>query len=311
MPLEIAVSSQIVENSISMLRNAFKNFLKLDLIFAGSPIGEENYFIIDDNVDDSSYFDICCSIISSMEEFAKSNGIKYLAFKDMHHSNGIFTEKQNSVIGKYNFSPGLPNNIIENKWDSFEDYLNSLKHSQRRNIKRNIKISTENGLKINWPGFNDIDFDEIYGLYQNTLRKAPIKFETLTPEYFHNTLKYMGEQARIITATVEAKIVGFLLFLIYDNVLLVKRLGLDYDKSQETLAYYRLFFSAIEYAIEKKVNKIILGQQSYHSKSRWGAKIIPGAIYFKSFDSIMNKIMKKAIPWSFSEFSNFDNLRKK
>lgn len=308
MPVDIALDSPFASSVLSLIRRILPDFMKIDLIFAGNPLGEVNRVIVDKDLNPEKGKEVALSLAMEVEKLAASLKIDFVAYKDFDDSYLLFSDPLLPLKNRYHVSPGLPNNILENKWKSFEEYLSSLKHSQRRNIRRNIGIAERAGLKIVSPLPEEIDEKEIFQLYLNTYNRAKIKFEVLNADYFKNMLKYNRTSTKIITAGCEGKNAGFLLYLIDENVLIVKRIGIDYNLSSKTLAYFRLFYKAIELGIEKGVKKIILGQQSYASKHRWGAAIKPGVIYFRSFNRAMDGILAKIIPLSFSEYTDHRKL---
>ena len=310
MPVDIALDNPLTTAVLKASRKLCKNLLKIDLVFAGNPLGEVNRFILKDDLSNDRKTEIAFLLISKMEEFAGSQEIKYLALKDFEDSFHVFENPESTVGRKFHISPSLPNNIIENRWESFDEYLSSLKHSHRRNIKRNIRISIGEHLEIKQVSPGETDFKEIYNLYLNTFNRAKIRFEILNESYFENILKAMKLNSGLFVAVQGGKTIGFLLFFIDSNVLIVKRIGIDYNISHKTLAYFRLFYSAIELGIRQRVKQIVLGQQSYHSKYRWGAKVKPGKIYFRSTGKIMDEILKIVIPHSFSEFKYPERLIK-
>lgn len=308
MPIDIALDSPVVLAAIRFIRIFFRDFMKIDLLFAGNPLGEANRIMVNAELPLEDQREIALSLVMEMERLAKSLKINYVAYKDFDDPLELFTDPCLPLKNVYHVSPGLPNNILVNRWKSFDEYLSSLKHSHRRAIKRNIRISQETGLKIISPSPDEIDSREISQLYLNTYSRAKIKFEVLNADFFSNMLKCLKLSSGIMVANYEGKNVGFLLYLIDENVLIVKRIGIDYDLSSKTLAYFRLFYRAIELGIEKGVEKIILGQQSYSSKHRWGAEIVPGRIYFRSFNNVMDKILSYIIPLSFSEYAHHSKL---
>ena len=308
MPVDIALDSSFVLMILKFIRLFFRDFMKIDLLFAGNPLGEVNRIIVNDALALEEQRKIALLLVKEMEKLAHSLNIGYVAYKDFKDSPELFSDPELPLKKVYHVCPGLPNNILINQWKSFDDYLSSLKHSHRRAIKRNIGISQKEGLKLIFPGHEEIDSREIFQLYLNTYNRATIKFEVLNADYFVNMMKCPGNPAGIITAVCEGRCIGFLLYVIDEKVLIVKRIGLDYDLSSKTLAYFRLFYKAIELGIEKNVEKIILGQQSYSSKHRWGARIVPGEIYFRSFNGLMDKILSYVIPLSFSEYADIEKL---
>ncbi len=308
MPIDIALDSAVAIKILKFIRKSFRDFMKIDLLFAGNPLGEVNRIITDASLPLEEQREIGLSLIMEMEKLAHSLKIDYVAFKDFDDSLKLFSDPLLPLKKLYHVSPGLPNNILMNKWKTFEDYLTSLKHSHRRAIKRNIRISGETGLKIITVSPDEIDGREIFQLYLNTYSRAKIKFEVLNADYFYNIMKGLKYSGEILAANYRGKNIGFLLYLIDKNALIVKRIGIDYNLSSKTLAYFRLFYRAIELGVEKGVEKIILGQQSYSSKYRWGAEIVPSRIYFRSFNKIMDRILSYVIPISFSEYSDHGKL---
>lgn len=313
LPLETGSDSKVLNILLGIVRRVFNNFFKVNVLFAGGPINEANYLYIDDSLTVEEKKTIGAQLIKAAAEVAKAKQIYYIAFKDFKDGLDLFCAENAPVFGRYLRSISVPNNELENRWETFDEYVVSLKHSYRRTMKKNLQVSEEYGLiirKVELDNLDNLDYRLIEKLYLNTFDRAPVKMEILNHDFFDKVLHHMKENAGIFVAEYQGDIIGFLLFVMDRNMLIVKRVGMDYNKSNQTLAYFSLFYQAIRHGIESGVEKIVLGQLSYHSKSRWGANIVPSFLYVRGTTPLRDKIINMLLPALFASYEDSEALIK-
>lgn len=298
LPLEIAVEQEWIRGLVRGLRRGWSSLLRVDLLAAGNPVNETNRILLDPTLSPEGRGALAAELVGALEGLAARLDIGITVFKDFEPPDGV----EMAGLG-YHSCCSLPNNVLEGSWKSFEEYLGSLKHGHRRTIRRNLATARRSGLRVVCDPPASTDIDRLSALYRRTLDRAPIRFEELTPAYFRQTLA-MCPAAGLIRAELDGTTIAFLLYLAGPGLFLVKRVGLDYERSSETRAYFVLFYRAIELAIERGVRRIVLGQQSYHSKHRWGAHLLPGRIFFRSRGAVMDRFLAFLLPCSFAPFND-------
>lgn len=164
------------------------------------------------------------------------------------------------------FATGLtcPKCILRLRWNTFEEYISSLRSDYRNRLRKVFDRSAE--LHIRFID-NQTEFDDrLYSLYLNVLRHSETKIETLSREYFR------GESFRIFVAEMRGEKVGFVQLLENGKELIFEFVGLDYRYNREYQVYHRMLYEIIRYAVERGFESIDFGQTADEAKLKLGCR---------------------------------------
>jgi len=120
---------------------------------------------------------------------------------------------------------------------------------------------------------------QIYALYMNTTRevkKRPnyIAMPITIDETFFSTLGvFTNLMPRLVVIKVNNVIIADALLLKSGNTLFLKAIGLDYDVSYRSKAYFNLFYATLDYAAQQNCDKVDLGITSYQLKKWLGCTL--------------------------------------
>ncbi len=205
-------------------------------------------------------------------------------------------------LGYYKFEFWKPMLFLEIKWDSFEDYLKSLKGTHRHNVRREIKNCVANGIKIEQVH----DFSHYSGIFSDLSYNLSLKYNKWAPKLEPSFYKFLSSTALENTVVFLAKkgeeVVGFSIFIRKAKTLDAFLGGFNYDlRSKDDFTYFNLvYYEPIKLAIKEGIKKI------YY---RWGsesAKYNRGCQQEKifSFTKCHNKLIN-------SQIGNYLLLRQK
>ena len=158
----------------------------------------------------------------------------------------------------------LPNCAIENKFESFDDYLNAL----RSNYRRRIKIALAKGAGLKVKTIENADFgEELYSLYLQVLDRSAFPLETLPINFFQNC-------GCKIDAFYNGNIpIAFVMSEKYtDNMGFIFG-GMDYKSRDKYDLYYNMLLHVVKAGIENKVKLISFGQTAEIPKCRIGCNL--------------------------------------
>ena len=120
---------------------------------------------------------------ASLLPFARKNKSSLIVLKD-------FPAKYRSALAYFPANgyarvPSMPMTTLSLNYASFDDYLASLGYITRKGLRRKFR-KAERAAKIDMEVLNDITphVDEIYPLYLQVHERSPMKFETLTKDFF-------------------------------------------------------------------------------------------------------------------------------
>ena len=282
----------LLPQSLHKIAGAFRDWLKMKIIFLGSPTTEGFAMGLSAN---EHYEAILDQAVEELRAFSKNEKIAGMAFYNLSSKNLKLAEylKQKKFLKMET----LPTTAINLKAGSLEEYIQKLGRNTRKDLKKKLRRSQELA-QLKTEERSDITdiIDAIYGLYMNNVNDADVHFETLTKKFFLDICKNMPGVAKYFITYDKEKIVAFNLCLIKDNTFIDKFIGFDYSVARKYHLYYTTFCHNIDWCITHRLKTYQPGFSDYHPKIRLGAKLIPLDIYAKAFNPALNSIIRMMRP---------------
>ena len=283
---------------------AFKHWLKIKVIFLGSPTTEGFSMGLVANEDPTAILD---EAMQKLESFSKEERIAGMAFYNLSPKDLKLAEylKRNKFLKMAT----LPTTMINIEAGSLEEYIQKLGKNTRKDLRKKLRHSQELcGLKTELrEEITDI-IDNVYELYLNNFNDADVHFEVLTRDFFLNICRNMPGIAKYFITYDKGKIVAFNLCLVKNGVFIDKFIGFDYTVAHKYHLYYTTFCHNIDWCIENGLKIYQPGFSDYHPKVRLGAKLIPLDIFVKTSSPWLNLSLKILRP--FIEPKNLDPVLK-
>lgn len=202
-------------------------------------------------------------IIGTYEQLVKNNNLSSA------HINFI-TKQLSDKLNKRNWikREGLQFHWYNKKYQSFDDFLDELKNTKRKAIKKERKKINENGLtieRLTGDALNVKIWDSFYEFYLSTIDKK-WGGAYLTKDFFYSINRSMKNKILLVIAKKNNDIIAGALNFIGENTLYGRNWGskLDIPFLHFELCYYQ----AIEYAIENKIQIVEAGAQGHHKIQR-------------------------------------------
>ncbi len=154
-------------------------------------------------------------------------------------------------------------------YDNFDDFLATLRSSRRKNVKRERRMVTEQGVSVHrktGAEISDEEWQGFYHCYMSTYRKRSGHDGYLNREFFNRLRETMAGQLMLVVARRDDKIVASSLFLHDSNNLYGRYWGALQDVS--CLHFEACFYQGIEYCIEHGIRKFDPGTQGEHKLMR-------------------------------------------
>lgn len=283
----------------NLISRAFPDFLSIKAVVCGMPMGKGNIGVA--NKDRR----IIKTIINKMEEVAKHEKARIVAFKDFSHD---YNDTLGFLLKKRFFRvDSLPYAEMDLDFKDFDDYMKKrLSGASRYDLRRKFKkVDADVDIKmeiVDYP--KDEDLKRVHELYLQMLDKHEMGFEVVPPEFFTNVPKNMPGNTKFFFWKVDDKIVAFLFCLLSGDVMIDYYLGLDYAVAHK----YHLFFvkhrDMMKWCIEKGIKRYEIGISGYEPKRRLGFDFTPLHIYAKHRNRAVNPVFK--LLTGFLKFENFD-----
>ena len=209
------------------------------------------------------YDEIFKLIICTYEQLVKNNNLSSA------HMNFI-TKQLSDTLNKRNWikREGLQFHWYNKKYQSFDDFLDELKSTKRKAIKKERKKINEYGLtieRLTGDALNVKIWDSFYEFYLSTIDKK-WGGAYLTKDFFYSINQSMKKKILLVIAKKNNDIIAGALNFVGENTLYGRNWGskLDVPFLHFELCYYQ----AIEYAIENKIQIVEAGAQGHHKIQR-------------------------------------------
>ncbi len=188
-----------------------------------------------------------------------------------------------------NFTQGyyLPVCILKNKWQNFEEYMNSLRSNYRRRYNQAMK----RGQDISFEILKDNnDFNEsMYHLYEQVFNHAEYSLEKLNCDFFKNSF------SKIICLIINGQTEAFVQIIEDNETLIFEFGGYNYDINHQYDLYHNMLLEIIRYGIKNNFKYIHLGQTAYDCKLKFGAEMSYKYLLLSHSNKFINWIIKKTI----------------
>ena len=181
----------------------------------------------------------------------------------------------------------LPICVLENRWNTWEDYLGSMRSSYRRRIHQAL----EKGKEIQYLELADNqDFtDEDYQLYEQVFNHSEYSLEKLTADFFRNDI------AKTILLQIDGKTQAFLQLIedLGNDMLIFEFCGYNYEIAHQYDIYYNMLAYIARYAIEHNFRYVQFGQTAYDAKLKFGATMYYNYYLLSHRNPLLNYLINK------------------
>lgn len=169
----------------------------------------------------------------------------------------------------YRKADSLPMNCTQPGFESFDDYLASLKSRRRSPIRRAIKKFEKTSLKIvqrrGGEGVPELFTDDVHNLYLAVLERAEVKFERLPAEFFREIARELPDNSWftfVVDEEADNEILAFATSVFSPASFHQMFVGVRYDRKEESDLYFNLFFHAIDAGFRQQTEEIQVGQSA-------------------------------------------------
>ena len=193
-----------LRSMVEILRKKFPHFLTMRVLMVGSAAGAGELGMCDEK--DEEW--VAKALYGSLGTYARENKASLVVLKDFPARYRLALEAFSSK--GYARLPSMPMTRLALHYRNFDEYFSTLSKATRKDLRRKFR-KTERAAKIDRQIVNDITpyVDEIYPLYLEVHQRSPLKFETLTKNYFRAAGQRMPDRARFFIWRQNGKIIAF------------------------------------------------------------------------------------------------------
>jgi predicted N-acyltransferase len=246
----------------------------------------------------SKYSDkrILSLISKKIDDICKKQKVLFSSFLFVSEFDELLVKNLESL--NYTKYPNVVTYFLDVNWSSFDDYLESINHHVRKNIRREIKKSLENGVIIKEEVISGDIAEKLSELQANLSTKYnPAANNKLDQSFFMKLQKYARDKTRLFVARKNDEVVGFSLSLHHKDVLDVYMCGFNYAAQTNTFfTYFNLvYYKPIQLAIDEKIKKIYFRISSDYVKLNRGCRPEQTYSFIKCHNIVLGPVINNLL----------------
>ena len=194
--------------------------------------------------------------------------------------------------------PSMPMTRLSLRYENWDEYFRTLSKATRKDLRRKFR-KAERAPKIEMEVVTDVTpfIDEIYPLYLAVHERSPLKFETLTKDYFLAIAQRMPERARFFIWRQSDKIVAFSFCLVCDDTIYDECIGLDYSVALDLHLYFYTLRDIISWALQQRLKYYYSNPLNYEPKLHLDCELVPLDLYVMHTNPLLNPIFRRVVKY--------------
>jgi hypothetical protein len=140
---------------------------------------------------------------------------------------------------------------------------------------------------------------QVHALYESTRANSQVQsgdFDELHPHYFQAVLESCGKKAKLMLCWSGDRLVSFQLFMVGDNEVVAKFIGMRYPEARELNLYFINWMMMFRFAFDHRIRRVRMGNTSYAVKLLLGGHLEKSWIYFRHLNPIVNWAFRGVAP---------------
>jgi predicted N-acyltransferase len=281
-----------ISSIVDRLRKVFPRFLTMRVLMVGCTAGMGDL----DASDEKDETWVANALQESLSAYARQNNASLVVLKDFPATYRSKLER--FPLNGYARIPSMPMTRLPLHYHKWNEYFSTLSKATRKDLRRKFR-KAGHASKIEMEVLGDITpfVDEIYPLYLAVHERSPLKFETLTKDYFRAIARRMPERARFFIWRQLGKIVAFSFCLVCGDKIYDECIGLDYSVALELHLYFYTLRDIISWALEQGLKYYYSNPLNYEPKLHLDCELVPLDLYVMHTNPLLNPIFRRLIKY--------------
>lgn len=289
-----ATARSTITPAIEFVRKLWPRFLRTRMLLAGCLVGDSAPGLIDDAKSSRTI----SLLAEALKTFAERERIALVSTKDFPAAmRDAFIPLTNAGFTRLTSFPPL---MLDLNFASFDEYMEQrLSRTTRKSLRRKLRKTQETSPPITMQVLSDCSevIDEIYPLYLQVARRAPVEFEIFSREYFLEAGKRMQDRHRYFVWRRGGKAIAFSFCTIWNDAIYDNDIGLDYEVAHELNLYYLTFHDLIAWALERGLKFYRCAPFNYDPKFHLRLRPVDVDLYVRHRSTIVNALIKAIGPF--------------
>jgi hypothetical protein len=278
---------------VSLVRKIFPRFLTMRVLMVGCAAGTGDLGACDAN-DEAR---VAKALQASLRTYARQNKASLVVLKDFPaaYRSALETFRSNGYARIASMPMTRLPLLHYQNWD---EYFSTLSKATRKDLRRKFR-KADRAPRIEMEIVRDIAsfVDEIYPLYLAVHQRSPLKFETLTKDYFRAVAQRMPERTRFFLWRQNSKVVAFSLCLVFADKIYDECIGLDYSVALDLHLYFYTLRDIISWALQQGLKYYYSNPLNYEPKLHLDCELVPLDLYVLHTSSLVNPVFRHLIKY--------------
>jgi hypothetical protein len=281
-----------ISSIVDRIRKVLPRFLTMRVLMVGCAAGTGDLSACDET--DELW--VANALQATLSTYARNNKASLIVLKDFPAT--YRSKLETFPLNGYARIPSMPMTRLPLPYKDWDEYFRTLSKATRKDLRRKFR-KAEQAPKIEMEVVSDIAalVDEIYPLYLAVHERSPLKFETLTKDYFRTIGQRMPERARFFIWRQLGKIVAFSFCLVCDDKIYDECIGLDYSVALDLHLYFYTLRDLLSWALEQGLKYYYSNPLNYEPKLHLDCELVPLDLYVMHTSPLLNPIFRRLIKY--------------
>jgi predicted N-acyltransferase len=281
-----------IRSVVDVVRKIFPRFLTMRVLMVGCAAGTGD--LGTRNEKDEGW--VANALLASLRTYARENKASLIVLKDFPANYRSALET--FALNGYARIPSMPMTRLALCYENWDEYFGTLSKATRKDLRRKFRKADRAG-RIEMEVVSKIApfIDEIYPLYLAVHERSPLKFETLTKNYFLAIGQRMPERARFFIWRQSGKIVAFSFCLVCGDAIYDECIGLDYSVALDLHLYFYTLRDIISWALQQGLKHYYSNPLNYEPKLHLDCELAPLDLYVRHTSALLNPIFGRVIKY--------------
>jgi len=281
-----------LRSAVDFIRKVFPRLLTMRVLMVGCGAGTGDLGACDES--DEPW--VATALRATLRTYARQNKASLVVLKDFPANYRSTLESLRS--NGYARIPSMPMTRLPLGYENWDEYFRTLSKATRKDLRRKFRKAGR-AAKIKMEVVTDIApfIDEIYPLYLAVHERSPLKFETLTKDYFRAISQRMPERARFFIWRLSGKIVAFSFCLVCGEAIYDECIGLDYSVALDLHLYFYTLRDIISSALQQGLKYYYSNPLNYEPKLHLDCELVPLDLYAMHTNPLLNPIFRRVLKY--------------
>ena len=281
-----------IRSVVDAVRKIFPRFLTMRVLMVGCAAGTGDLGTC--NEKDEGW--MANALLASLGTYARQNKASLIVLKDFPANYRSALET--FALNGYARIPSMPMTRLALCYENWDEYFGTLSKATRKDLRRKFR-KADRAPKIEMEVVIEIApfIDEIYPLYLAVHERSPLKFETLTKDYFRAIAQRMRERARFFIWRQNAKIIAFSFCFVCGDAIYDECIGLDYSVALDLHLYFYTLRDIISWALQQGLKYYYSNPLNYEPKLHLDCELVPLDLYVRHTSAVLNPAFRRVIKY--------------